>query len=517
MVVASVVASVALPAGWAGASHGQRVAGTDRYETAAAISRRLVPEPEVLGGFVYVTTGQHHADALAAGPAAARLGAPLLLTRAADLPAPTRAELGRLRPRAVLVVGGASTVSEDVVREIALAAGAPVVRLSRSDRYGTAVRVSQHAFPAGARIVHVAAGDGFADGLAGGAAAARAEGPLLLVRPDSVPAVVAEELARLRPSEIRIVGGEGAVSPVVAEQLRGHAPTVTRSSGSDRYATAASLTTDLDVATTAVLADGGDFADALASVPLTGLLDAPLLLTAGDCTPGAAVAELQRLGVAEVVLAGGGAVQTDVVAQTQRTCDRKPGPPRVVLIGDSLMYQASPATEAVFQARGWETSPNGVPGTGILLTAPGESVPAWEQRSAEILDDFDPDVVVLTFIGAHYTTDGSEPPPLAGEEMREAWTAAFRRLDALLRSRGATVWWTLVPPIRDAPWRDQALLVNEITRAEAPERTIDAYEEFGGDGPWDPTDRDPDGTHFDETGNQRFAELVADTVTPGRL
>lgn len=514
---AFVVVSVALPVVPAGASHGERVAGTDRYETAAAISRQVVPEPEVLGGLVYVTTGQHHADALAAGPAAARLGAPLLLTRATDLPGAIRRELGRLRPRAVLVVGGASTVSEDVVHEIGVAAGAPAVRLGRDDRYGTAVRVSQQAFPAGARIVHVAAGDGFADGLAGGAAAARAEGPLLLVRPDSVPEAVAEELTRLRPSEIRIVGGEGAVSPGVADQLRAHAPMVTRSAGGDRYATAATLTDEIDAADTAVLADGGDFADALASVPLTAVLDAPLLLTAGDCTPGSVSAELRRLGIDEVVLAGGAAVQTDVVAQTGRTCERRPGPPRLVLIGDSLMYQATPATEAVFRPRGWEVSGNAIPGSGLLLTAPGETVPAWERRSRELVEEVDPDVVIATFIGVYFTQDGSDGPALGSEEMRKAWAASFRRVDAVLRSRGATVWWTLVPPIRDSPWREQALLVNDVARAEAPRRTIDAYNEFGGDGPWDPTDRDPDGTHFDATGNARFAQLLVDTVTPGRL
>lgn len=512
--VAAVVLASSLPAA---ASQGTRLAGKDRYATAAAISRRIVPESDVPAGLVYVTTGQRPADALAAGPAAARARASLLLTRAGDLPGATRAELERLRPRAVLVVGGTSTIDDEVVRAITLAARAPAIRLGEADRYATAVRLSQHAFPAGARVVHIVAGEGFADGLAGGAAAARADGPLLLVPSGGVPDVVAEELVRLRPEEIRIVGGPSAVPPTVEDRLRELAPTVTRWAGADRYATAAVLAADVSSASTAVLAHGGDFADALASVPLTTELDAPLLLSAGGCTPTPAAAELRRLGVRAVVLAGGVAAQSDVVAQTGRSCDRRPGPPRLVLIGDSLMYQATTAVDEAFAARGWDTIGNAIPGSGLLLTAPGETVPAWEKRAPQILEEADPDVIVLTFIGVYFPTEGSEELALGSPEMREAWTKAFRRLDALLQARGASVWWTLVPPIREEPWREQALLVNEIARTEAPGRVIDAYEEFGGDGPWDPTDRDPDGTHFDAAGNQRFAELIADTVTPGRL
>ncbi|GAB2464928.1 hypothetical protein GCM10007967_19050 [Xylanimonas ulmi] len=42
---------------------------------------------------------------------------------------------------------------------------------------------------------------------------------MLLVRSDSVPSVVAQELARLRPGRIVVLGGSGAVSDSVAGLL----------------------------------------------------------------------------------------------------------------------------------------------------------------------------------------------------------------------------------------------------------------------------------------------------------
>lgn len=58
----------------------QRVAGGDRYGTAAAISAATFG-PDA--GIAYVATGEDLADALTAGAAAAATGGPVLLTRRA--------------------------------------------------------------------------------------------------------------------------------------------------------------------------------------------------------------------------------------------------------------------------------------------------------------------------------------------------------------------------------------------------------------------------------------------------
>jgi spore coat protein A len=80
-----------------------RVAGAGRLETAAAISAStFAPGAPV----AYVATGAGFADALTGGPAAARQGGPVLLTIGSALAEATRAELQRLRPARIVVLGG---------------------------------------------------------------------------------------------------------------------------------------------------------------------------------------------------------------------------------------------------------------------------------------------------------------------------------------------------------------------------------------------------------------------------
>ncbi|WP_432488355.1 cell wall-binding repeat-containing protein [Kineococcus sp. SYSU DK018] len=69
----------------------ERLAGPDRYATAVAVGQRFSPG----GSAAVLAVGDGFADALAAGPLAAELGAPLLLTGTGATPAATRAELDR--------------------------------------------------------------------------------------------------------------------------------------------------------------------------------------------------------------------------------------------------------------------------------------------------------------------------------------------------------------------------------------------------------------------------------------
>ena len=68
-----------------------RVAGPDRYATAAAISSVFFGASQS----IYLATGTNYPDALAAVPGAGRAGSPLLLVRGSVVPAPVTAELMR--------------------------------------------------------------------------------------------------------------------------------------------------------------------------------------------------------------------------------------------------------------------------------------------------------------------------------------------------------------------------------------------------------------------------------------
>ena len=170
-----------------------RLAGADRFETAAAISRQAFPSG---AGTVYLASGLGFADALAASGAVAASGGTLLLVAPDGMSGATTSELARLRPSRVFVLGGAATVGEVVLQQARAVTGVEPVRLAGADRFETAAAISRQAFPSGAGTVYLASGLGFADALAASGAVAASGGTLLLVAPDDLRKAAALEMLR---------------------------------------------------------------------------------------------------------------------------------------------------------------------------------------------------------------------------------------------------------------------------------------------------------------------------------
>ena len=295
------VLSVAV--GPASAAALDRTAGASRYETAADISAGRFP-PGVPVAFV--ATGENFPDALAGGPAAADLGGPVLLVQQDQIPPATATELQRLQPGRIVVVGGPTAVSDQVEAALGSYTSGGVSREAGGTRYGTAAAVSAATFPPGPADVFIATGQGFPDALSGAAAAGAAKAPILLVAATSVPTETAQELGRLHPGEITILGGTAAVSASVEQQLHSYAPTVRRISGPDRFATSAAIAQASFAQTPhAYLATGLGFADALAGGPVAAEESSPMLLVQSDCVPLAVGDELNALAPGGITVLGG--------------------------------------------------------------------------------------------------------------------------------------------------------------------------------------------------------------------
>lgn len=202
---------------YAGAGGVQRLAGADRYATAAAVSAATFPAGAPVA---YVSTGTAFPDALTGGVAAGREGGPLLLVQPNRLPAVTAAELSRLRPGRIVVLGGTGAVNDGVLAALRPhATSGSVTRLAGIDRYETAIAISRATTPGPVSTVYVATGRAFADGLAGSPPGARAGVPLLIVNPAGLSPAVAAELRRLDPTRIVVLGGSGAVPDAVVAQI----------------------------------------------------------------------------------------------------------------------------------------------------------------------------------------------------------------------------------------------------------------------------------------------------------
>lgn len=307
----------------------QRLGGSDRASTTVAItSSAFAPGVSV----AVVATEASFPDALAGGAAAVKLGAPLLLTPREALPAAVEAELRRLQPGSILVIGGPAALSDAVVAQLRTLTSGPVDRLAGADRYGTAAAVAARAFPGQVGAVYVANGLNFADALAGGPLAGRQGAPVLLTKRTSVPAVTVAELQRLRPAEIRVLGGDAVVGAGAVKQLAAIAPVV-RLAGADRYATGVEISRAAYPfgAPVAYLATGLSFPDALVGGPVAGAVGGPLLLVAQGCIPPVVKDELDRLGASRVVVLGTTAA-VDLDVDRGVVCTPPPGLGRGVTI-----------------------------------------------------------------------------------------------------------------------------------------------------------------------------------------
>lgn len=190
-----------------------RLAGANRYEVSTLLSGDLRPGRPV----VYVASGAVFPDALSGSAAAGSLNAPVLLTAHDAVPAVVAAELERLAPSRIVLMGGESTVSAAVAQRLSEIAS--VTRKGGADRYEVSAATAA-GFRTDIDTVYVASGLVFPDALSGSAAAIVDGAPVLLVRPDSVPGAVAAELGRLRPKRIIALGGPATIADSVLNELQ---------------------------------------------------------------------------------------------------------------------------------------------------------------------------------------------------------------------------------------------------------------------------------------------------------
>lgn len=166
--------------------------------------------------------------------------------------------------------------------------GVRIMRSGGADRYETAAMVSAKNFEKADTVI-LATGTLFADALSASGLAGCVEGPVLLTHPWRLTKVAAEEIRRLQAKKVIIVGGEGAVSRIVATEIGKLGVRVERIGGKDRYETATMIASRVVLygqhGGRVFIARGDEFADALALGPLAYAAKAPVILVRPAVVP----------------------------------------------------------------------------------------------------------------------------------------------------------------------------------------------------------------------------------------
>ena len=182
-------------------------------------------------------------------------------------------------------------------------------RLYGSDRTATAVSVSQVGWPYGSKTVVLARDDDFPDALAGTPLAYGVDAPILLTNSQQLSSETSDEISRLDPQTIIILGLQGAVSTNIETELKAKY-NVVRLGGKDRFETSAAIahymkTQNLIKSNRVVLAYGENFPDALAISSLAAHEHTPILLTLTDSLPSSTTQAIQEINPTQSIVVGG--------------------------------------------------------------------------------------------------------------------------------------------------------------------------------------------------------------------
>ncbi|KLU61368.1 N-acetylmuramoyl-L-alanine amidase LytC precursor [Peptococcaceae bacterium CEB3] len=255
----------------------QRLAGHDRIGTALKIAQEGWTSAQT----VVLCEESDYADSIAATPYAVSLNAPILLTSGDALDPRVVAELQRLKPQKVILLGGSGCLQPAIEQELSRLS-LKGERIGGADRYETSILLAQHLH---SDSLILANGDNFPDALSAASYAGIKQIPIVLTS-KTFPASVVKYYDQVHPQHLLVIGGEGAIP--AAELAKYHFSAETRLGGQDRYDTNSKVVAYMQGAIQSndlFLASGLTFPDAIAGTVLAAKLKAPLLLTESNDIP----------------------------------------------------------------------------------------------------------------------------------------------------------------------------------------------------------------------------------------
>ncbi len=272
-----------------------RYSGRSRYETAVVFSQKTFSSSK----YAVIASGEGYADALVGGTLATQLKAPILLTGKNDISSSVLTELGRLNCQIVFLLGGDSTISEKVYKDLS-SKGYKVERVFGHNRLETAIKVRKMRFKyadfitPGERIA-VVDGFGYADSLSAAPFVGQMTPttylyPYVKGKMNNIPYYMA-------------FGGSSSVPKGFSEKVR--------YSGRSRFDTSVEVAKAYSlrlnkIIDTIILVDGNNYPDALSSAPVAALNNGAILLTQRDKLPNSVANFIRNnKNIKKVIIVGG--------------------------------------------------------------------------------------------------------------------------------------------------------------------------------------------------------------------
>lgn len=247
-----------------------RISGSNRFQTAVEISKKVLDSSELEreNKTVVLANGYSFIDALPGGVLANSASGTLLLTNQGEIPKETMDEINRINPNVIYILGGNSSISEDTEEKLKQYVD-NVIRLGGKNRYETSELISEEISKHCDVNGYLVASE-VADAVAS-SSMAKGDKPLILVNNNSPSTYLKEKEA---PKTV--LGGKSSISDNTFKYIGA----TKRISGKNRFETSLNISKASGYKNTA-LVNGYSFIDGLAAGTLSFKKEAAIILTDG--------------------------------------------------------------------------------------------------------------------------------------------------------------------------------------------------------------------------------------------
>ncbi len=283
----------------------ERIGGINRYETCVNISKKSFDNSDV----AILASGQKVHDALTSGGIAAKLKAPLLLTKKDTLPNVVMDELKRLKVKRVIFVGGEQSISKSLENQ--LAKTFKVQRVSGKDRYETSIKLAEELNKT-SKQENIIVNANTVDALSAGPVAAKLNRSIILTDGKNLPEG-SKSVVDINSSSNIMIGGTDSMN---IKGLKGD-----RISGINRYETSTKIAEKYYQGNNdkVVLANGTNYIDALSAINLVLSKKAPVLLAKTDALDASVSKYLEKNAKGAYLLGGEDSISASLSKSIEKT------------------------------------------------------------------------------------------------------------------------------------------------------------------------------------------------------
>lgn len=290
-----------------------RIGGLNRYETSINISKKLFKNNL---NNVILASATNFPDALSGSVLSAKYDAPILLV---DMDLGNNTETlsyikSNLNSKGkIFLLGGTSVVPENIISTLKSWGFNNFERLGGLDRYDTNLLINNKlTINKGSNII-VANSKNFADSLSISGIAGSEQMPIYLTDANYMESKTLDAIKAASPSTIYIIGGNSAISPAIENTLRSIS-SVIRLGGIDRYETSIKVASYFNKnTTTATIASGLNFPDALSGSLLASKLQSPIILVNNNEEPTNQKLYIDSTKISNLYILGGSTAVSDFI------------------------------------------------------------------------------------------------------------------------------------------------------------------------------------------------------------